>query len=71
MIENRLGLTLGQPVKRCLQLQYSRSACQTAARMMRDHFVDVIDGNFQPFEDMLALELLVEVVLRASAASTS
>ena len=30
-----------------------------------DHLVDVVDGDLEPFEDVLALERLVEIELRA------
>ena len=30
-----------------------------------DHLVDVVDGDLEPFEDVLALERLVELELRA------
>ncbi len=47
-----------------LQLRARRGRVLGRANEL-DHRVDVVDGDLEPFEDVLALERLVEIELRA------
>ena len=63
-VEDRLGLPLAQ-LEAALQL---RARLRRVLRLADDldHLVDVVDGDLEPLEDVLALERLVEVELRAA-----
>ena len=59
-----LRLPLGER-EALLQRVPRRLRRRVDARMSCDHLVDVVDRDLEPFEDVLALERLVEVELRA------
>ena len=61
-VENRLGLPLRQRESR-LQAEARRGRIIGRTDDL-DHFVDVVDGDLQSFEDVFALERLVEIELR-------
>ena len=61
-VEDRFGLALRQRKPR-LQTEACRRRVVGRANDL-DHFVDVVDGDLEPFEDVLALECLVEIELR-------
>ena len=63
-VEDRLGLPLGE-LEPLLQLRARRRRVLGRADEL-DHRVDVVDGDLEAFEDVLALERLVEVELRAA-----
>ena len=63
-VEDRLGLPLAQLEAR-LQLRARRRRVLGRADEL-DHRVDVVDGDLEPLEDVLALERLVELELRAA-----
>ena len=63
-VEDRLGLPLAQ-LEPLLKLRARRRRVGRGANEL-DHRVDVVDGDLEPLEDVLALERLVELELRAA-----
>ena len=63
-VENRLGLTLAE-LEPLLKLRARRRRVLGGANELDDR-VDVVDGDLEAFEDVLALERLVELELRAA-----
>ena len=63
-VEDRLGLPLGQLEAR-LQLRARLRRVLRRANEL-DHRVDVVDGDLEPLQDVLAIERLVEIELRAA-----
>ena len=62
-VEDRLGLPLGQP-EALLQLARSPSRCRRGPDQL-DDLVDVVDGDLETFQDVLAIERLLQLVLGA------
>ena len=63
-VEDRLGLALGE-LEALLELRAGRRRVLGRANDLDDR-VDVVDRDLEAFEDVLALERLVEVELRAA-----
>jgi hypothetical protein len=63
-VEDRFGLPLGELEAR-LQLRARHRRVVRRANEL-DHRVDVVDGDLEPLENVLAVERLVEIELRAA-----